>query len=327
MGKLLQTTLSLLLVAALSQAALAQKFHEEGQLKCSGCHTIHYSEEGSDPSGAAAGGPFKHLLKDDSTTDLCLSCHDVSGSQATFSWAGSTPPKVMGTVGNDLPGGNFSGPAASAGKGHSLDSSAFEAANLSTSPGGSFPSASFGCADCHDPHGSNTAAFEYRNLLKIVNGVTLGPTDIAGSDTDEATLVTAGAAADQNADAFVFGNHNVYKGEMGKWCGACHPNFHGVDVTDSDVGDGTDWIRHPTGTDITAAHSSNYGPMYDPEYPIVTSTAGAGTGSFWPIASTETQVFCLTCHAAHGTDYVDMLRWDYSISQAAGVGCNKCHGK
>jgi predicted CXXCH cytochrome family protein len=334
MKKLLQTTLSLLLVVALSQTASAQKFHDEGALKCSGCHTIHYSEEGADPAGAAAGGPFKHLLKDDSTTDLCLSCHDAAGSQATFAWAGSTPPKIMGAVTNDLPGGNFTGPAVTAGKGHSLDTTAFAAANLASSPGGAFSSTGFSCADCHDPHGSNSASFEYRNLLKTVNGVTLTAAEIAGADAEEATLVTAGAAADQNADAFAAGNHNVYKGEMGKWCGACHSNpdnagtgFHGTVVTDSDVGDNTDWIRHPTGTALTGPFATNYGANYNPSYPMVTTAAGATTASNWAIVAAESKVFCLSCHAAHGTDNTDMLRWDYSVSQAAATGCNKCHGK
>ena len=39
-------------------------------------------------------------------------------------------------------------------------------------------------------------------------------------------------------------------------------------------------------------------------------------------------VTCLSCHAAHATDYPDMLKWDYDAMVAGGSGsggCFTCH--
>ncbi|MFC1513206.1 cytochrome c3 family protein [Thermodesulfobacteriota bacterium] len=42
-------------------------------------------------------------------------------------------------------------------------------------------------------------------------------------------------------------------------------------------------------------------------------------------------VMCLSCHRAHGSEYPDMLRWDYNTmivndeQGATGTGCFVCH--
>ncbi|MBW2020585.1 MAG: hypothetical protein JRI65_11395 [Deltaproteobacteria bacterium] len=47
--------------------------------------------------------------------------------------------------------------------------------------------------------------------------------------------------------------------------------------------------------------------------------------------SDDTIVTCLSCHRAHGSDYADLLRWDYSgmvagtTGTTAGTGCFLCH--
>ncbi len=310
-------------------------FHEPGNLTCSACHTMHYSQGGIAPASSDAGGPFKKLLLRSDQSALCLSCHDTAGSQSTFGWGGSTAPKVRGVVVNTLPGGNFTNTSTggNAGRGHSMDSAGFLADALATAPGGSFPRVGFHCTACHEAHGDPAVTFPFRDLRRTVNAVALTAVEVASVNADEAGLVTAGALADQNR-AINATNHNVYKGEMGKWCGACHSNpdnagtgFHGITKADLDVGDAVDWKRHPTGTALTAAYATNYGATSAFDYPIVTTAVGATPALEWAIVAAETKVFCLSCHAAHATGFSDATRWDTTIAQLSTVGCGKCHAR
>src|SRR4030067_648285 len=52
-------------------------FHEFGVARCSGCHTMHNSENGQlvDPNSPHGNG---YLLKDETASDMCLSCHATS---------------------------------------------------------------------------------------------------------------------------------------------------------------------------------------------------------------------------------------------------------
>ena len=331
-----RTRATFVLVAVLFLAgSTAFAFHEPGNLACSSCHTMHYSQGGAQPANSDAGGPFRRLLLRSDQSALCLSCHDTAGSQATFSWGGSTPPKVRGTVVNQLPGGNFTNTSTGggAGRGHSLDSAGFLVDTVATAPGGTFPRAGFHCTSCHDAHGDATAAFPYRNLRRTVNSVVLTATEVGSVNASEAVLVTAGATADQNR-AINATNHNVYRGEMGRFCGACHSNpdnagtgFHGITRADTDVGDGVDWRRHPTGTALTATYATNYGANSDFVYPFVTSAAGATPAAEWAIVAAETRVFCLSCHQAHATGFNDSTRWNTTIAQLSTAGCGKCHAR
>src|SRR3990172_9453973 len=115
----------LLIVIALTLGFSTQAYavHKgAGGLDCSGCHTMHNSQQGASMGGT----PTSRLLKATSTESLCLSCHDTAGSQfATYS---STVPAVKGTpagtpaAGNftDLDGTNDAAAQVAKGKGHNL---------------------------------------------------------------------------------------------------------------------------------------------------------------------------------------------------------------
>lgn len=316
----------------------AQSFHEPGNLVCSDCHTMHYSEDGTTPPHASAGGPFLRLLKRGNTTDLCLSCHDTAGSNATYAWNGSTPPKVKGTVANELPGGNFNYSAVDGKKGHSPLATGFSDSALTKAPGGHYPRTKESCTSCHDAHGEDTSSFAFRNLKKIgfnCNSCHFGyvpdSSTIASTDAHEAALVTPGSSADQNK-AIDATNHNVYKGiAFGQWCGSCHRSYHGSTKSDTNVGDGTDWLRHPTGTALKPAYAASYGASTDFAYPIVTSSTAASTTAEWSLAAGESFVFCLSCHQAHASQYPNALRWDPTSGSGGTAGdrskCGKCHDK
>lgn len=336
----------LLCARAYAQVPPGSKFHEPGNLICSQCHTVHYSEDGTKPALAESGGPFKALLLYDCATDLCLSCHDTAGANATFAWNGSVPPKVKGTVANELPAGNFSYSYADGHKGHNPDEGDTEP-TLIVAPGGTYPKTSLMCTSCHGPHGATSGvtpgySFEYRNLKTKPGGITTALTlnEVGSLDANEATLTTPGSAADQNA-VIDGSNHNVYKGEFGKWCGSCHSNpdnagtgFHGGEKTDLDVsGDGLKWYRHPTNTNLGSKHATNYGSTTSFAYPIITTSATAATTAEWSLVASESKVFCLSCHQAHATNNPNALRWDPSSGSGGVTGpggrqkCGKCHGR
>jgi hypothetical protein len=139
-------------------------------------------------------------------------------------------------------------------------------------------------------------------------------------------------------------HHNEYKGaifgargQVQAWadvttisdlCGECHGKFHAGGLTgDSGIGTASPWLRHPTdvvlpGTGEYASISTTYNVTApvgrqtipsDMVQPVVISGAGADT------------VTCLSCHQAHGSNYADILRWDYTNSLSSGTGCLVCH--
>jgi hypothetical protein len=118
------------------------------------------------------------------------------------------------------------------------------------------------------------------------------------------------------------------------FCGTCHGNFHGaVGGTGSGTSDGigiggtsSPFRRHPT--DITLPNSGEYSAYttYSVEAPIARQTVPDNASSV--VQPGTDVVMCLSCHAAHGTNYPDILKWDYSTMIAGGGrsgGCFTCH--
>jgi len=114
-------------------------------------------------------------------------------------------------------------------------------------------------------------------------------------------------------------------------CAQCHGDFH------SDIGS---WTRHPTDIVLPSDTSKEYykyngGTGTDNPYSVV---APVGSDTFtdngYPEdkitpGTTDSIVLCISCHRAHGTEYDDLLRWDYSTMEAGGgagnEGCFICH--
>ncbi|MDL1969471.1 MAG: hypothetical protein LWW94_00580 [Candidatus Desulfofervidaceae bacterium] len=138
-------------------------------------------------------------------------------------------------------------------------------------------------------------------------------------------------------------DHNEYKGASSNQdyadkttisylCAECHGYFH------SEIG-GTShpWLRHPTDIVLPAAGEYQYyngnttGGGSASDYSIV-APVGMATLSSRSTATPGTSdaiVLCISCHRAHGSEYPDLLRWDYSTMEAGGgagnVGCFICH--
>jgi len=108
------------------------------------------------------------------------------------------------------------------------------------------------------------------------------------------------------------GNHLPAGSTITNLCSACHGNMHKVD----NGGDGI-WIRHPS--DIVLPDTGEYA-----DYTTYNIDAPVGRVTVPDIMSNEVTpgtdvVTCLSCHFAHGSNYADLLRWDYS-QISAGTG-------
>lgn len=161
-------------------------------------------------------------------------------------------------------------------------------------------------------------------------------------------------------------DHNIYAGKartadtddaddglgalsMSGLCAKCHANFHNsipagtlTGIQGSDWGN--PWIRHPTDFDFSTLggeYAVNMGD-YNPEVPVGRDIATVGAGNFQGLVGSANQasnigatggniVICLSCHRAHGSQYNDILRWDYedmvagNAGAAADTGCFYCH--
>ncbi|MBD3162073.1 MAG: hypothetical protein GF346_07235 [Candidatus Eisenbacteria bacterium] len=308
-----------LLVFALLPASVAAAFHDGGSAACSGCHTIHNSEDGLpvDPDHPQGN---QWILVAETASDVCLACHaeqfgSVLGSDPL------APPPLKGAGNfvflhednlNDGPDGAVD-PIPGDAAGHNINAPAYGLsadATHSTSPGGTFRSADLGCTSCHDPHGNDS--------FRMLNGI--GP--VQGGTA----LFTAPAPEGEGIDLLVGEEsrteHSAYRSGVSDWCGNCHgryhqgppdPFHHPTDrafgrrlATQYNFYDGTD---DPGGGDPATA--------YLPEVPFEDSGADVHSTQG---AETTSRLHCLSCHRAHATSAPHAGRWDFNVKLLAEDG-------
>ncbi|MBI5243769.1 MAG: hypothetical protein HY922_08845 [Elusimicrobia bacterium] len=335
------TGFALALLLALATRVDAGDYHTSAasELYCSDCHSIHYSQAGAaalTKKGEAYAGPKGKLLRGNSVNALCLMCHD--------GWDASAPDvndaaAYVPSAGKFAPGG-----VPTEANRHSLGSAA-------VAPGGTWSNADgLNCADCHNPHGN---AY-YRNLRTDPGG-TAGKTVTYVSNTYDAVsavfqkvFVTLPRTA--LATHFAVSNADYRKSDNGlsEWCKGCHANFHGAGgdanmggSLSGDTNTGANhWLRHPT-RDVTMAEGVTNKHVDD--------TYSAGTG-YWfsslnsrvPVisnggtipgtkAASDNEVFCGSCHKAHGSTHQFATVWDDPATAALEDGtsqlqtCQQCH--
>lgn len=194
------------------------------------------------------------------------------------------PPHVMN--GREvLAGGAFSAAPDADNAGHNMVTID---ATLDLTPPGGASMDDFNCLSCHDAHGNGN----YRNLKTEING---RPTWVS-------------AEGDPNY------RRNVYLSGMNDFCGACHQGFTDGLAT----GPTGAWRRHPVGIAIYGAPHADYTHWARSADKITQAEFPSGN----PDDLSEAQVFCLSCHRAHGSPYRDALRWDYRKNSK---GCLECH--
>lgn len=338
----LRLILALLCAITLPGMASAQ-FHAGGVGSCQGCHIMHESEDGFIPASGPTGA---WLMRGDTSSEVCLSCHADNQGEVLGADPLVPPPEYGGGKFiflvedniNDSADGLLNPLGGHAG-GHNVVAPGYGLyadPDKNMSPGGSYPASVLGCTSCHDPHGNG----QFRLLLD------------QGQQSSNGFLFTSPAplavGINLNASPEGPGNHTAYQQGWSAWCGNCHGQYHqqgsmnpfdhpsrrglgGSQRNSYNSYDGTD---NPTGGGFATA--------YLPELPLesISATIDQISG-----ASAGDRLSCMTCHRAHATSAPSALRWDgnvtylvddgaisgsYAIpSPYASVGqrslCEKCH--
>jgi predicted CXXCH cytochrome family protein len=284
-------------------AAVAGNWHRLENLVCSDCHTMHGSQShafGSAspvPTTPAPGGdwlsataPNNHLLKAPGD-QLCLACHDGTTSGA---------PDVIAPVGyvSDPLGGAFASASGPSDNAHDLGNPS------PVVPPDGDTAVVLGCRTCHDTHGNSN----YRNLRPRPSGSPLR------SDVTVSVAEKIVANGSNPAQVYVASNA-TYKAGMSAWCRDCHNVYdeatsHPTDrqIYGATFADWNDWAARSW---TTSNPNWILDRVQNPQDPAVANY------------QQYDQVFCLSCHKAHGSAnpkavvYADGLSIDST--------CGQCH--
>jgi hypothetical protein len=286
--------LRLVLICALAAALVAPSAPESGEwhrgekLACDKCHTMHNSRQGQPMRYDKDEAPAPHLLRHATSVSLCIYCHDGNTGDPTA-------PDVMAPhsaeyAAADPAGGFFAAPP-----GVASDTAHNLAPPTAIAPPDGDTPVDMTCVTCHEPHGNAS----YRNLRASPSGTGRG----SGSPiTVDQILLPGNGTAPQ-----VYGSGNMkYRSGVSGWCMDCHNRY---DATTS----------HPTDRTVSGATFADYGfwsgnrqNRVRVQNPLDPNTP-----------SQDDQVFCLTCHKAHGSSKPDALI--YADGVIIDSTCNQCH--
>ena len=325
--------------------------------ECVNCHTMHNSQGGTAMATyRGETGPNSFL-----TRGSCIGCHAQGTGNKIENIGGSEIPQVYHTDSSDLAGGNFKYIDDDDNRGHNVSDFGNIDNTLSSAPGhhsvNDPTTETLTCSGHNGCHGYRR--FSAGSGLPTLKGAHHGNVD---GKCDTATTVAnsyrflysvkgfenMGANKYQNLNATV---HNEYFGatspvdygctpchdmeddlkitppnnSISGFCATCHSDFHKLSGIGGSVSG--PFIRHPT--DIVLKDSGEYTAYttYSVEAPIGRTTVPDAISSV--VTPGTDVVTCLSCHAAHATNYPDLLRWDYDAMIAGGggsdTGCFTCH--
>jgi len=276
--------------------AASGDWHSGAGLVCSDCHTMHNSAGGQPMRYDNDPNPAPRLLRHATTLSLCLYCHD--GTDASAPDVVAPVSYVANPAAGFFPT-QFSQPAGTA---HVL-----APANPLTPPGGSQPM-TLVCATCHDPHGSAN----YRNLRKDPAGTGQASISVMAKQT----VLPNGT----NPTQVYAGSNVTYKSGISEWCGACHGQFHGR--TSSQEGTGSPWFRHPQDLTIAPSRHADFTLWFNGP---ITNRVPVQNPNDDVVPSLDDQVFCLSCHKAHGS--ANRAALFFSDGATLTSTCQQCHNK
>jgi len=334
---------------------------------CADCHTMHYSQDGRSDN-YPAGGPFPSLTIGDCVAchtgdtairgakneiPVVLRKSEPTGTGVNMSLAGGDFYWV-GT-GDDAKGHNVVGIAGEDQMGYTppgWDPNAPAAKAYGTIANGEVDwNKQLTCAGTYGCHGYHDKENDY----EAIKGAHHGDDSCLKADT---LNVSAQGQSTATSYRFLYGvkgiedkdweytatqsDHNQYYGVDGNTsqteptisflCAECHGNFH-ANIQNAGV-----WVRHPT--DIILPNRGEYanynggsgsGNPYSVIAPVGAEDLTVGIRSTVNPGTTDAIVLCISCHRAHGSEYDDILRWDYTGKCEAGsgdaseCGCKVCH--
>lgn len=345
------------LLAALALPMMAQtNYHYNENMNCSDCHSMHASAHNNLTDGVAittpnagaspnrainpyypAPNPGPGIAKLLKSADVCESCHkDKNFAPDVYGDNVNGYIRSAGGVREDATGGGHKIGSTLAAPGHKTDV-------INYFPAGS----ELECVSCHSPHGgtgfrnlvpygmsgspgysaasvkptvAKAAAFDGTKDFTILNGQTY----VFGSGNLQAYYGRPAVVLSRVADGAEY-NYNGGKSSnrIDQFCGVCHGAFHGGDFTTDQTGNGTDFVRHPTGVVKIGAFSS---------------ATAASNLKIYQLAATQNAATdspgCLTCHKAHGNNNPFALIYPSPTgadTTEEGNGayktlCKSCHG-
>ncbi len=308
-------------------AAHAGDYHREGDLICSDCHTQHYTDTGGS-AGLEPGGPFGELLVASSTNVLCLFCHDGSDPDAPDVLS---PVNMYAGSGDETSAAGFFGapPGTPSAMGHDLS----VALPIPLRQDGRIMSLT--CASCHAVHGNEF----YRNLRADPDSTRpLAPIRV-GQDVFLGAHPQTPPERTATIEAYRSGNTG-YAAAMRDWCTRCHDMV----ATDDPATPPAHALRHPGERAIgpidahadpahwLSGNGEGFGALTGDGAEGVPrvrfQSPGASTYQQAKSVAATNQVFCGSCHLAHGGSYGHGLAWPYSDAVADNrSACQQCHGK
>jgi hypothetical protein len=329
---------------------------------CVDCHTMHNSQDGTSMNFDNSATPNEALLRAD-----CFGCH-ARGINQNIDPANGAPQvlhtnatDLAGGNFNYILGGVGSG--ASDAKGHNVIQLGNIDDVLTSPPPGPHPEHPFTteltCAGRHGCHGfrSMPVTDELASLKGSHHQNVDGKVDTATETYNSYRFLSAVKGLEDSDWQATTGptNHNEYFGAttpmlgdqtncnnchdiahvvnfalrplnntISGFCATCHGNFHFISAIGGDTS--SPFTRHPS--DVILPSSGEYAAYteYSLEAPVARTTVPDTPSS---VVTPDTDVvMCLSCHAVHGTDYPDILRWDYTTMIAGGSGtggCFTCH--
>lgn len=335
---------------------------------CANCHTMHNSQDSTAMATyGATGKPWKGtgpnatLLR-----GSCLGCHGIGTSKIVTIDGSDIPQVYHSDASGDLAAGNFAyiigakGGGASDAKGHNVIELQSNDATLTEPPGeahaATVANTQLTCAGQNGCHGKRIFQGSGLAMLKGSHHAHTGSKCNTASEVYNSYRFLRGVKGLENNGQYKFqnkdaSNHNEYYGAttpmsvsgcgssachfgaadirpsnntISGFCATCHGNFHTLQGIGGDTS--SPFERHPT--DVILPNSGEYAGYvnYSVETPIGRTSVPDSASSV--VTPGSDVVTCLSCHAAHATDYPDLLRWNYDdmeVGSGRTNGCLRCH--
>jgi hypothetical protein len=344
----MKKTLFIILLALTVMLAYGSAYALTGV--CSGCHTMHNSQDGASVATGDDGSTTTDTPNNNLTISTCIGCHNGGVAVA---------PNIFGTA-TQTAAGTFNKTVADAvsklhnpadinstiGMGSEtklLVTPGNDAAGLNVAPNDLTCAGTKGCHGDHTQAGSALGIKGFHHAARDTDRSSKGyrflqntvGTAIEGKGSVVSAPMTGwetGGAADDD--------HNVYNADanvgISSLCAACHGGFHGTGNTNAS----SPFVRHPTDNVIPAAWDATVAVTFDynknpfalkgSEFTDAAIDAAYDTDLTTYTAGEGPSVACVSCHRAHGSDQPDLLRFDYSGQIAGGgagdtFGCLGCH--
>ena len=311
------------IVLICATGAHAGEWHVDSLLQCGNCHLQHASKDGQ----PLPGGPFSTLLVKSTINELCLSCHDGSDPTAPDVLAPVTMYQTE--VSGESGGGLFGQSGLDNPHGHALGVPSITPLQIEGNM------VELSCASCHAVHGNKN----YRNLLHDPAGkgdsiLITDPGEIFTQSRPAVPPTSAGSSVAYSRDNI------VYVTGISAWCTSCHNelaqnsqavspahfNAHPSDVALDEFSlephaDANHWVGG-TGEGFAPSIDNSGIERVPYQSPLATDFISGRSPAI------TNQVFCGSCHKAHGSQYQKSLLWPYLEGGETFVaGCQQCHNK